>query len=460
LDIAREGLELVNKEDSTTKHSLQVKLPKAKGLGSFVKALQDEVVKYHLDISAKDLELLWKKLLEGYNVYLSTGVDNTYDKVLQKYLPLLLGRAVQKDGIFNYICKKLASNMNETNLLIEIQAFLSDYSDSRHVKFLEGDIFRKLNSFSLKFPVSKKYRENMYIFYPFSTKIFAKVCAKNGFYNCLDKLYVNQTEAGYSYFKATLCEMYLLNNSDFEVVEKYRLFSEITKDAYYKKLYRDQMPKVIEGMIISLENYTGDNADRYKKEVKSLALEILGDSRVNNSSNKWRIVTEKAKELFIRWISEDDLDLFFKIIDKTLEGQAKYMWLYRSEFWKAYKSDIKAVWVAFGDIPSNYAKLEKLTYGAYSDKQISCLLMVIGDYMFVERSHSGALKIWPVAKAPCHIGDNSINAMAINNRVGTYIDGKDKVDHTGSNNYFWQKKVGRFIAEKCGISKPGQPWFV
>ena len=225
------------------------------------------------------------------------------------------------------------------------------------------------------------------------------------------------------------------------------------------------MPKIIGQLIIQVEQDNSIDKENYKDILRRRALEFLGDPRIvkNNSNNQWVRAGQKAKMVFIRWISQYDLDLFFTIIDRSLNSDASKMWRYRKAFWNSYREHINMIWVCFGayakmDIRRNKIFGKDMFYGNFLPNDKSCLIIELGDYIFVERSHNGRLKVWSKGSCPFKIGEASITEGKLNYTRGMYIDGEDGWRHDGSVSFSWQKKVGAFISQYCRIKKTEKDW--
>ena len=67
----------------------------------------------------------------------------------------------------------------------------------------------------------------------------------------------------------------------------------------------------------------------------------------------WDKISEKSKAIFLRWLVEDDLEIFFKIIKQTALDR---MWRYREKFWRAYLPHISSTWIFLGSDAKRVAR--------------------------------------------------------------------------------------------------------
>ena len=125
------------------------------------------------------------------------------------------------------------------------------------------------------------------------------------------------------------------------------------------------------------------------------------------------------------------------------------MWRYRKQFWQAYLKEITSTWVFFGtDAEREIPKSEIMEYGKFSVPSKSCIMMQIGDYVFIERSHNGKLKVWLKHECPFKMGGEKLGEIELTN-VRVYKEWT----HSYPELYTWQRKVSDFIQEHCDINK-------
>ena len=211
-------------------------------------------------------------------------------------------------------------------------------------------------------------------------------------------------------------------------------------DADYD-VYKNIFPAVADALIPTV-----DRAGYGKKDCIEIFYERLGDPRFGFMRFNWNDVSARSKEIFLRWIAEDDLTIFFKVTRETLQGNvnALNMWNAREKFWREYLPRIGNTWVVLGvDAQRIARRLQdrrthgKLLGGADSDK--SGFLFQIGQYLFAEWSHDGALRVYPAQRVSNYIGAD----FAKTKMMDVMVDYRQV--HVGA----WQEKVRVWIAAHC-----------
>ena len=188
----------------------------------------------------------------------------------------------------------------------------------------------------------------------------------------------------------------------------------------------------------------------------------LGDPRNSSNSLRWVSVDKKAKEIFLSWLKRTDLDVFFEIISKVTGGNStdstdSNMWKYRKDFWEKYIEAMYYTRVFLGPTAANIAKVDSRIkdYGhlaSYGGSANKCILMFsIGDYVFIECSHNGKLRIWEMGKQPIPFYEKG-------HGVTTYyyddiVLGRCLKDfiHSSPATGSWQKKVREWLHRYCNV---------
>ncbi len=194
------------------------------------------------------------------------------------------------------------------------------------------------------------------------------------------------------------------------------------------------------------------NTPSKRAAVKEKCLEIfyreLGDPRFGSLTYRWDKVSPRALEIFLHWIAESDLDLFFKIIDRAAVDR---MWRYRKNFWANYLPYISNTWVFLGKDAQRIAKHvgDKVLYhgklvGGGSDQSV--LVFRIGAYVFIEWSHNGKLRVYYYDDVKDWFGAKEIkrNNIVYSFAVREWV-------HSSPLTYTWQTKVGDWIFSRCGL---------
>lgn len=194
-----------------------------------------------------------------------------------------------------------------------------------------------------------------------------------------------------------------------------------------------------------------------KNRIITFLLKHYGDPRVGN--NLWYGINSSAVNVFISWINERTLDLFFKILKDT----ADIIWEYRQKFWMAYfnANHIDEVWFALGPRAAialkKYDSTGQLKYSHLfgSDSTQSVLFIRIGQLLFCEWSHDGKLRAQRVdaLNAPRMYELNyesdalRFQSMDFNNDLNQ----DPGLIHFSSQNGGWQERARIFIHKNTGI---------
>ena len=199
-----------------------------------------------------------------------------------------------------------------------------------------------------------------------------------------------------------------------------------------------------------------------KKKCMEIFYRRLGDPRFGDSRFNWQGVSQKSKDIFSHWLSEEDLEIFFELIRATALDS---MWRYREKFWRAYLPHIVKTKIFLGNNAKRLAAQIKgkvnlnhgTLRGAAADQSV--FVFQIGRYIFSEWSHSGKLRVQEVEKQ-MHLFDFGENLfeydsisrdVLIRNSIAEWI-------HSSPQTYFWQGEVSEWLEENCGISKIINDW--
>lgn len=201
-----------------------------------------------------------------------------------------------------------------------------------------------------------------------------------------------------------------------------------------------------------------DPSTEVRDLIEGELLSRLGDPRL--AADRWAGISEGAKEVMLRWLSEAMLEAFLAIVQRYADADH---WRYREAFWRAYlrAGYIRSVQIAFRTQAANEArqlgrKDRRLLafadldgYGTLANHAV--LLLRIGDLVLAEWSHLGALRIWRGGhpRAPRltarHFSGSELKADA-DLRV---------VHHPQAQ---WQAKVADFIWRETGLRIPSSDY--
>ena len=229
----------------------------------------------------------------------------------------------------------------------------------------------------------------------------------------------------------------------------------LQKIAVEPEIYAKIFPMVASRLIPMVDKeVTSLGIQDIKKKCLDIFYKLLGDPRFGEKTRKWDNVSLEAKNIYIRWLAEDDLELFFKVIDQTAVDR---MWSYRRKFWKAYLPYISNTWLFLGRRATQVLRQlgDHRSHGELGSGESSQSVFVfqIRDYVFSEWSHNGKLRIWPITSVPEFFGRRSITRSDFTR----YACIQDYV-HASPASYSWQGRVSNWIFNTCGIRKTVQDW--
>lgn len=404
----------------------------------------------------RDLDQLRELVYHNLDTY--RDLDRL-DKNSISLLPLLL-KGEPDVYIKQKIIRKIKNEHFPSLLRNEILEYFLHYSNDVYFTQLADDIVRKLTNYEGKNSYFKLQREHIYLYKKDEIKKVVLSCANKGIFKFFDGVRLSKIVLSSEYVKMILKEMFCLETLLFSLERKIELFKEIQSG--YKTIFPNEILFIIGKLIIEIEDCKDSRKELYKDNIKKDILGILGDPRLVTNDIRWNRINSKAKNIFLKWISQYDLELFFNIIDKGLfDPDAKRMWRYRKAFWESYKDVISTVWVCFGESAiyrvksMNKSKQEKIFYGKYksSDSEKSCILINIGDYTLVERSHTGSLKCFKRVESKFVVGQEIVEESVVNK-----ANAVNKWNHGNSDTFKWQHEVGDFLDKFCHVPKQPNKW--
>lgn len=422
---------------------------------SKIKILSMEMEKkYGMGVKPKvttDLVALQSKAIR---IYKNSG--ETFSNSEISNLPFILYAKGTNFDFFNFLLTKHIDLRRETRLRRLLFIYFYNYADSRETTAIAYKImlhFRNKQENDFKSRFHRKmfaYKDNL--FTSASKLLMNRMYQQNGLRGAIEKLAFNGILETSRFVMHTLKEYYKNGSND---NRKYKIFDELSKTNFLG--YESVLPTLLDSLIILTDK---NNDAEWKKCLLKVCHEKLGDPRLPLNQTRWNGtegVSQKAQKIYLKWLANNDLTLFFKIIDETATDR---MWRYRDKFWRAYLDYIVNTKVFFGvdaqRIARQVAKDELLNYGSLdysSESNHSAFLFEIGDYAFCEWSHNGRLYIWRRDKAPVKFYDNKTNKAKMSKSICV-----ESFVHSSSNTYSWQKKVAEWLAKNCGIRKSRFDW--
>ena len=286
-----------------------------------------------------------------------------------------------------------------------------------------------------------------------TVSMMAMMLKCKGVHACYETLGLPRGLYGCGFIRESLKQLFLFPRLSIE--EKLRCLEELTRstdgDATHSgDIYADVYPVAATGIILGVNVMKTAQKQLLKKRCIDLFYDLLGDPRFGARTIRWESVSEEARTIFLHWLAENDLNLFFRIIEKTAVDE---MWSYRKRFWEQYLPHITNTWVFFGRDAAYWARqMEKHHATSYGQLDTTCapeqsaFAFQIGSYVFVEWSHNGMLRVWKASEAPEVFGIEELDKW---NVVHSHYE--EAWRHAGKENHRWQNKVAAWIYENIGI---------
>ena len=344
----------------------------------------------------------------------------------------------------------------ERHLKNFITAYLLNYDESPKTKFLKKSITMIFNSTTsngnyLSKMLRKIYRVREFIFSDNCMDNMAKFYAKNLSINeVILAVGLSDFFKSSNFVQASLKNFFI--NPVTDLGRQLKILDAMNDEA---NIYENIFPAVADAIIQNVAHCKNfEEMNRGKKKCLEVFERNLGDPRFGLMAYRWNGVSKNSRDIFLHWLAENDLDLFFKIIEKTAVDK---MWRYRKKFWKAYLPYINNTWVFLGRDAQNEAQKlgDSLIHGkiAKAAANQSVFVFQIGENIFTEWSHSGKLRVYTRK-----IANNFFGAENISRERIIYSDYLEEWIHSGAANYFWQKKVRDWIYDECGIFTDQNEW--
>lgn len=374
-------------------------------------------------------------------------------------LPFILFKQGMSMPMFKYLLYDCIDCTRESRLVKLLHIYFTNYQEDARINLLKQKIaseFKTKNKASFFKKVLQCAWQFRFVL--FASKPEAAVCElynRNGLNVVLDEFGIKDKHLRSSKFVQASLRCFYADAVAHQA--KYAVFEELRLLDF--EGYDSVKPDIVSNLIM-ITDVTNDV--KWKEKLMSFCMNTknFGDPRRNR--NKWLTIAPKARRTFLKWLASDDLELFFKIIEKTAVDR---MWRYRSKFWKAYLPYISNTWVFLGRIAEQAAKQiaddKTLYYGKPTggvQANHSAFIFQINDYIFCEWSHNGKLYIWDkdsyaVERAIVAFGNESISKADV-----TSSDFSVAYSHFGSQEGRWQNQVSQWIASHCNIYKSQKDW--
>lgn len=205
--------------------------------------------------------------------------------------------------------------------------------------------------------------------------------------------------------------------------------------------------------------------DGIRNGLASFLIQHYGDPRMLTDvhvGHRWQGVSPATIATVRRWLVGDTLQGFMRLLQMT----ADEIWRYRERFWMAYYESgaIEEAWLALGSQAAwhaqrafnkaDWAQYGSLVSGATSDQSV--LFLRIGQMLFMEWSHNGALRACaytdtdaPAMYLPEYRGEELRNVESYDFHNGQ--NQRPQLMHMNSEGGTWQRKARDFIAQHTGV---------
>ena len=249
----------------------------------------------------------------------------------------------------------------------------------------------------------------------------------------------------YPYFGAVATAYTSLNNRfDQDMVVD---IVEFVKKHDNDKTSRSVLSELIEKLGI-------DTSESLRQPVQSYVLQKWQDPRITGADNRWRNVSDKARQIFTHWITEEDLRFFFDVVAKACNDPK---FAYRKAFWLAYLEHISfcrpvlrrdSEYLFSGDQQAlQYYRDRRPAELKGGNRDQHAFIIQMGGCTFVEFSTAGACYVYYNADLPFELGDSEYHMDEL--RFLSWAE--HRVIHNGSEKYSWQSKFASWLEHEAGV---------
>ena len=278
-----------------------------------------------------------------------------------------------------------------------------------------------------------------------------------------------------------------------DYMHSYRYFGEVAQEyvslnshpsnayvadvvAFVEQHNRDATSRdVLSTLIVQL----GSDADEnLRQPVQSYVLRKWQDPRMTGADVRWRGVSDEARAIFTRWITEKNIHFFFDVVAKACKD-SKFE--YRKAFWLAYLGETNSGCIdfcrlvlrsnaeyLFRDNKDYHEQKRSIATLKGGDSNQHAFIIQMRNHTFIEFSTNAACYVYENSNLPFRL-DASTYTMAtssgewnrLRNRLGS-DDGegntlrnqrvqKHRVIHRNSEGYYWQDDFADWIKSNLGI---------
>ena len=207
-----------------------------------------------------------------------------------------------------------------------------------------------------------------------------------------------------------------------------------------------------------IEQLGTDASEHLREPVQSYVLRTWQDPRITGASVRWRGVSNNARKVFERWITKDDLRLFFDVVAKAC-NDSKFK--YRREFWMSYlehisfcrpvlRNDVERILSNNPKALQYYQTRRPATLKGGTQDQHAFIIQM-RKHTFVEFSTAGACYVYKDDDRPFHMNASEYYMS----RLRYPEQAVHRVIHSGSEGYFWQSRFKSWIGRNLRIRQSG-----
>ena len=213
------------------------------------------------------------------------------------------------------------------------------------------------------------------------------------------------------------------------------------------KTSRTVLSKLIEKLGI-------EATETLRQSVQSYVLQEWQDPRIAGADVRWRDVSDKARQIFTKWITEEDLRFFFDVVARAC-GDPKFE--YRKTFWLSYLEHISFCRPVLRKNSEYLFRHDSQALQYYRDRRPATLtggnrdqhafIIQMGNYTFVEFSTAAACYAYHNADIPFEVGNSEYRMDEL--RLQSWAE--HRVIHNNSERYSWQSKFASWLEYEVGI---------
>ena len=221
---------------------------------------------------------------------------------------------------------------------------------------------------------------------------------------------------------------------------------------FIRKHNNDKTSRTVVSKLI--EKLGIEATETLRQPVQSYVLQKWQDPRIAGADVRWRDVSDEARQIFTKWITEEDLRFFFDIVAKAC-GDPKFE--YRKAFWLAYLEHISSCRPVLRQDAEYLFRYDKQALEYYRVRQPPTLkggtkdqhafIIQMGDYTFVEFSTAGACYVYHKTVLPFELGDSEYRMDKLRSKSWA----ERRVIHNNSENYYWQTDFASWLEDEIGI---------